>query len=285
MAIRTWGRIFSACGWLLFAACDVLDPAEPPPALVDLSPFQTTARTAANQADDAWMFTPDGGYMGTFPLPAVVPVLPAEVPFVLVRPGIYVDGQRGARLAYPFYAADTVRIDPSVDTVRYRPTLRYLPDLRGSLPFEDDFEEAADVGLRPSDEHTGTWRRVAHDGPGGGGAWYGAAETPGLDDERIELLSGAPKALPEDGRPVYLEITYRSNVILQVGLLSTQGGESTPLFELSLFRSDDWQKVYVNLETEVFFSRGRLHQVLFRAEVPEGTQGFVHLDDVRLIHR
>jgi hypothetical protein len=96
-------------GGVFFSACEIINPTEDTPSYLKINKIRLDARksstenygTESNNISDAWVFV-NGKLIGTFELPATIPVLVSGEAKIEVLPGIYGDGQKGARFPMLF---------------------------------------------------------------------------------------------------------------------------------------------------------------------------------------
>src|SRR5688572_31891479 len=88
-------------GGAFFSACEIINPTEDTPSYLKINKIVLDPRknstetygTASNNITDAWVFV-NGKLIGTFELPASIPVLESGSAKVEILPGIYGDGQK-----------------------------------------------------------------------------------------------------------------------------------------------------------------------------------------------
>ena len=175
-------------------------------------------------------------------------------------------------------------------SVTLNPVTSYLPDTR--FAFIENFE---------GPEHI--FRSLRIGGPGQ--AMQRSTEGPfeGLASGLIVLDSANAVAeiatLPafrdlNQGSPfVYLEMDYKSDIPVFVGLIGFEaGGPPTgiSLFEAGFLPKDEWTKIYFNFSQLIFTSRFEAYQVALQAAIPtqNGTPSLntarVWIDNVKLVH-
>ncbi len=233
---------------LLTSSCNIINPAEPIPAYVQIDSFSLSTDVVtqgSNSANivDAWIFV-DGNAIGAFELPCTIPVLYSGSHKLTIRPGILIDGIAATRTIYPFYSGfDTVVNFESEKTVNAFPKIEYLST--ANLTHIEDFEHLA-IGIsnlaRSSASDT---LMMAVQSPI---SFEGSSAAVYLDDAHpyFECAWKDSFLLPL-GRPAYVELNYKSDNEFTVGIstYTTSGNYSD---EIVTFRtSDTWKKQYVSL--------------------------------------
>lgn len=310
MSRRVWRRLspaLPAC-MLLLAGCDLINPDEQIPAYLRIEPFAYTPGMTdgpiTSQVSDAWVYV-DSKLLGVFELPVTIPVLHAGPTKVDILPGIYADGQKGARLIYPFYKqlATTINFVPKQITPLTPPTSfddaithqfnEVNEDFNSSTPgaVKFDLNAATGVGYQLQTnvraDPAGLQLQIPADF-GGVGLVQGIS---GKTDV-FYLDSQFYGFLPQRGAPVYLELDYRSSMPFKVGVAwnttnNAQGANFTRNADLTLFAKPEWTKLYVNLTDEISYVNNSAAKFkLFIQGLPNGDAGqYLAIDNVRLVRK
>lgn len=287
---------------LLGTGCNLINPDEPIPAYLRIEKFDYTPAAGApltSNATDAWVYV-DSKFLGAFELPVTVPVLKSGPTPVTVLPGIYADGQKGARLIYPFYSKliTTINFVPK-ETTRLTPPLAFDPTVTHAFDevsedFTTDNDPAfvlksvnSDYRLRPNvrTDPSGLSLQIPA-AFGGVGLVQGIA---GRNDVFF-LDSRFYNFLPQKGAPVYLELDYRSTMPFQVGIAwstspTQTGANLTRSSELTVFPKEEWTKLYVNLTDEISYVNNPAAKfVIYLEGFPTTDAGqYLAIDNVRLV--
>jgi hypothetical protein len=96
--------------------------------------------------------------------------------------------------------------------------------------------------------------------------------------------------LPKTGAAIFLELNYKSDAYLSIGLngFTSQSPTPEPYYKIILSPTKTWRKTYLRLNEEVLFLRKDGYQLLFRADFdPQSRDSVQHvyLDNVKLIHQ
>lgn len=246
---------FAFLAVLALSACDVFDKEETIPSfiLINSADLVTDLDQGANTNGivDATVFA-DGVFVGTFELPAVVPILQNGQATITVAAGVKNNGLSQDRIIYPFYNFTVREINLIPDakipfTADTTVTFAYFDNI---LNFEiEDFE---DVGsdLIPFDESNAFINR-SNDVP----------EIPAMG-ESLEITltpdstvfyvatNWALQNLPK-GNNMYFEIDFKGDHPLEIGILALNSTTVQKVFALGILPTNEWTKVYVDLTNEI----------------------------------
>ncbi len=279
----------------LLGGCNLINPAEPVPAYLHIRPFQyvpgVADAPATQYALDATVYA-NNLLLGTFDLPATIPVLASGATQITVYPSIFADGQRTLRFPYPFYAGLDLPLDLKPgQTTRIEPTLAYTA--RTQFAFKADFQSANALGFSLTPVGRPRYQLLVTDADSLAGSLRGSGGKVGLVLGRRDtttsffLESDFNGTLPQRGRPVYAELDYRCTMAFRVGVVYTPDGGGAPVrvADLTVYPKREWTKLYVSLIDEV--SNVNLPATLFRLSIeglPTGAPGeYLALDNVRLV--
>ena len=236
---------------LFISACDIINPEEEIPSFIQVNEFQLVTNemlegSNTQQITDVWAFV-NGDALGVFELPATIPVLESGMQNITLFAGIRVNGVRNTPLIYPLYDNYEASVDLVPEEVTLlTPTIEYISN--NVFELLEDFE-SDNISLEARDN--GSIDRVTSSTPMLSGNGVGSISLVG---EATEITSIATFVdLPTSGGiPVYLEMDYRTNVELEVGLvgfdISTINPIQATIFNVVLCPIDDWNKVYVDLQ-------------------------------------
>ncbi len=278
---------------LFISACDIINPEEEIPSFIQINEFQlvtneVTQGSNTHQITDVWAFV-NGEALGVFELPATIPILAAGMQNITLFAGIRENGLRSAPVIYPLYDNYEVSLNLVPEEIAVlTPTIEYISN--SVFVLIEDFEDGS-IGLEGNSN--GTINRVTNTTQVLSGNGAGSIS---LIEEATEINSITTFLdLPTSGgTPVYLEMDYRTNVELEVGLvgfdLSTVNPIQATNFNVVLCPIDDWNKVYVNFQTDLELSQLDGYQLAFRASINDtGCGGIptenpeILLDNVKLI--
>lgn len=286
-------------GWMIwlftFNSCDIINPEEDIPAYIYIPEISLTTNvvsegTASEKINVAYVFV-DNQDIGIYALPATIPILETGDRTLEIFAGIRENGVPDVTAAYPFYQSYEMPIDlvsGQVDTIR--PVVRYRGDASFVFSPEEDFESsisAFDVDLDGNDE---TGLEITNldvfEGMGAGLIQLNA------DDEQVEVGSNLLTGFPDGGRPVYLEMNYKTDITFVVGVLgyNTSGELVEVLIDKGVNPKEDWNKIYFNFTEEIRrlsisnFNIGSYRFVIYaNMQGTDLTEAKIFLDNIKLI--
>jgi len=269
-------------------SCELINPEEEIPAFVHIDEFSFTTVEGqgypVHSLTDAWVFV-DEEFIGTYELPATIPILSAGPTNLRIEPGVRVSGLVGQRSVNPFMRkyTGTVSLFPDSQVV-INPAITYEDWV--TFKWMEDFEEDAGFSISNTTNSEGSVQRVPDPE-----AYVGNSMKMSIPagSNFMECSSNLFYVLPTAAAPVFLEFTYRNNNSMYVGLISRTLSGFTQTSILVLNPSEEWKHVYVNLTETVSSSTlvGALgHQVFFGFIRDEGVEGeaYAYLDNIKMMH-
>lgn len=241
----------------LFTGCKKFDKPEQAAAYLYIDKINlsvtSTQGSAAHDIIDAWVYVNDQP-VGIFSLPALVPVLAEGKQKITIAAGIKNNGIGSTRDKYPFYEffiTNNVDLKPGVvDTLdgADQPTVVYSPASQIEI-WNENFDDAgidfaatstSEAGLTHVPDST-----IAFEGDGCAKLFLGSSFT------FARVATTQTFALPKSGKNVYVEIHYKSNNTMAVGVQAINSSETTNIDNTVLRATNgEWKKMYVKL-TEV----------------------------------
>jgi len=281
--------IFSSLFLIGLGSCNLINPDESIPAYIEVDTFllstqTTTQGSASHKIDDIWFFANEK-FIGTFPLPARVPVIGAGNQKISLGPGILINGISATRVSYPFYRNYEEQVVlKEGEVTKLSPQTTYFEDI--TFAFLADFNNPAGSNFEStpaSDTSISLTSNPAFVFEGGGSL---RAEL-NRDFGVLEFRMVDPITLPRNGRPIYLELNFNVSQDVAVFLESAGSSISTQRqILINLRRTNTWRKMYVNMTREVndlIFAEN--HRIVFRAEKPAGSAPVrILLDNIKIIH-
>lgn len=244
---------------------------------------------------DAWVFV-DGQEVGTFELPATIPVLHSGSSVVTVLAGIKKNGLNSDRVVYPFYEAYEVTMEliPSeVDTLR--PIVNYREGV--TFPWLENFEDNS-ISLTGSGSGTTSDTFKITEDPEDVYNYDGinnsrSGETfIGNGFQKWENSSVDQFDLPRIGQDIYLEINFKCNTEFVAGIYPINSSIVTGIPIVNFFSTVDddgdmqWKKAYISLKEDVNnpkFQNAEF-KVFFFTQSSQGSSTKLFLDNIKLIH-
>lgn len=238
--------------------------------------------SSSSRIKDVWL-TVGGNFLGTYELPALIPILESGQQEVRLDAGIRDNGINTTPEIYPFYEPVVLQanLKPGiVDTMR--PMTGYSDKTRFALiePFERDDHLMRDI--RTGDVTSIKLNRVV---PFEG---KGSLEITLTEDKPLVELASLSRMteLGLNSPYVYLELNYKSEVPVIFGLVayanigSTQG---SVLLDPGFYPEEDWQKIYFNLSSLVYSSDHAAWQLVLRTVLEAEPEATVLLDNLKLV--
>lgn len=224
---------------------------------IDLAQFNSYSGLTAHNFTDIWL-TVNGEKLGTWELPCKIPVLASGKVTVSMLPGIAMNGMSTTRPEYPFVESfqQEVTLVKGEETV-ISPVFSYY----GSslyFPLVENFETAG-TSFESSDTSAHLYVTKIYDDdliyknptdPSDKNTCSGWVELAEHSD--FEIVSPVVK-LPGAGKSVFLELNYKCDQDLYIGLVAIQS-TSVPTHEALVglrATGGAWKKAYVNLTLAV----------------------------------
>lgn len=280
--------LLSVFAW---SSCDLINPDENAPGYVAIEPFtfdpapgaQEFGPSPSTKIKDAWVYI-DGKFHGVYEIPARFPVLETGNRELLVLPGILLNGIAGTRSPYPFYKASEHTLNiPASGTVTINPATEYF-DL-AECSYCESFEGAG-FSLSPTSTSDTIMYLLPPSDPNvfegaGSGAAYLTTE-----NSIFEVSSTTTFTPPGASQPVYLEMDYKINQEMKVGLIVIKSGEpDLQIPVITLRPNDQWNKVYVQLGYTVSsYPNATFKLFLGALKSPETTKSEFFIDNIKVVN-
>jgi hypothetical protein len=273
----------------VFASCK--DPAweaeVPTYLLIDSFQLQTTAEEGSNSHDirDVWVYD-NNNLLGAYPLPAEIPLLGKEEKMLVVYPGIRENGNSFYPDIYFLYEPDTFFIDPTEDN-EFKKTGNTLYDERTKFAFVENFESGNIFTESITSLYTSSVQVVSDtvfEGDKGGMMEVTEDFTP--------VVVGTENAYGpffQDGRQLYLEMDFKSEVPLTIGYAGISfEGEPRDFLKVTLKPTTEWRKVYIEFTEEFSGDDIFRAQMILRADLDgrytTDSVGRAYFDNIKLVH-
>lgn len=249
--------------------------------------------TSSQKITDAWVFV-DEELIGAFELRDTVPyltipILKAGKHKLKIYPGIKMNGIAATRVPYAFYSP----IENTVNLVRDSvlnvgiPTVRYSN--RTIFAWMEDFEQVS-LSIDSTDRSLFKIQRTSDpqlifNQPGDNNKFSGLVIV-SSDSAIFECVSHEEFVLPKNGSDIFLELNYKTNNAVTVGLFVNTSSQTIQEPMLVLNRNLEWKKIYINLTSSV-----NMHQdansfrvflgIVKESDVPEAR---LLIDNIKLVH-
>jgi hypothetical protein len=278
-------RIFSAVmAVVFFTSCEVINPAEPVPSYLRVNSFsvysnnETEGSSSAN-ISDVWVSI-DGEEIGTFELPATIPVLATGNHKVILRAGILANGIASLRVQYPFYSGydSTVNFE-SGKIHELHPSITYAS--YSNFQIEDFDHSSISIDTTPASQVRLIDTTNSNNLEGNFGYVL-------LDDGHpyFECASLVSFSLPGGGANVYLELNYKCNNEFVVGTIANT---TTSVFKndiLTIRATDVWKKIYVTLTPTVssLLNATGWKIYMHATKSPSQTTAELYFDNIKVVY-
>lgn len=264
-------------------SCEIINPEEEIPVYIKvdkatLSCDDGTQGANTSKIVDIWVNV-DGNRQGTYEMPVTFPVLSEGSHKLTLRAGIKVNGIAADRSIYPFfdfYETDVVFNPDSI--YEYLPVFHYT----GTTIFRwlENFEDAGITLKRNSVSDTNLTIQPYPDTPENSYGYFA------IDDTKPLFFYESSDSFPCPGSDLFLELDYKNNDYLVVGLkiIKTQYSVYDQLITLN--PSAGMNKIYIdlgsylNLQPDAMF-----YSVYFYAYKQSGISKAEYcIDNIKLLH-
>ncbi len=280
---------------LLASGCRKMESSQAIPSYIKidsvyLDTYYPVQGSASQEISDVWVYV-DDQQMGVFQLPALFPILAEGNHRLEIRPGIKLNGISSTRVPYPFYqpivfenfnfVPDSVMDLGNIKTEYYENIkFAWLEDFEGSY-----------ISIRESETSDTTIEQTI------------PADSPEafLSDHssysgKIVLTQSNPMFwgysfngydLPRDGTPVALELNFKTDTPMLVGVLTSLPGDFKWDDLVYLNKSSEWNKIYVNLApTTSRYPNAYDFKIYFRAIIGSDVDiSKIYIDNIKLLYR
>lgn len=279
--------IISGAFLILLSSCNE-DMSEIPTFLTLKAPIiehQAGLGSTSHNVEDYWLYV-GNELIGVFSQNQAAPVIGEGIKDLSIQPGIRVNGLRDEAYIYPFLETYRSQVDLCAcgEAIDVQPTFKYKPTAKFS--FIEDFESGNIFGT-DLDENPSTTSIAQNDTVFEGS--YSLllnvnAEHTLNQTTSLEFYND----FASDGRDVFVEFNYKSNVNFLVGLEADINGVHAVELPFGIFKSDHWKKMYISLTDLVAASKADDgYRVVFQLQYPTGSTlpiGQLYLDNIKLVH-
>jgi hypothetical protein len=197
--------------------------------------------TGSHKITDLWLYT-NGKFQGAYPVGSLLPIVSNDKAVgVNIFAGIKNNGISGTRIFYPFF--EILELDTFVEsgkTIDRSFVFKYKSTI--TFAWNETFEGGvAGFGLKKSDI-SNTGFKIASPGDSFEGRSIEVALTG--DSVVAQLQTSSAFALPTGDPDVYLEMNYKCNEQLEVGVI---GDDSSTRSAVIVNPQENWNKIYIQL--------------------------------------
>lgn len=251
---------------------------------INLTTNYSTQGSASQAITDAWVFV-DGESIGTFQMPAHFPVLKEGSHTLTIMPGIKKDGIAATRVVYDFYSPLTKTVNFVSDSTISLGTLSTSYQSTTKFLWKEDFEDVA-LTLDTSNRSTVNLVHTAAGSPLVFEGSYSGMATMTADTDFFECTTHKEYDIPFN--PVYLEMNFRSNNTILVGVIVYFDLLIYQVPIITLFPTNEgWKKIYIDLTTTLHsYSGAKKFKVILNTYKDKGVSpAVILLDNFKLVSR
>lgn len=274
----------------VLSGCDVQRAAEVAYLEVNELSVSTTSDqgTSSSKLNTLWV-EQNGQQLGAFMPPCRIPLLAGNDQEIRLIPGISINGSYNQRNQYEMLNAKSFNWDleafstrtlgNSGSTFSYNSTytLRVIEDFDGvGLNFSRAVQ--SDTTIIIVGDEQGAFEFIGENPNKSGKVVMQPAS-------RAEFRTPEAFELPQQGANVWLEVNYKTDVPLTFGVIANETLQSIQAPVVTLFANEDWNKVYLNLVTEVsgYPSAGDFN-LFFGAINNTGDTANIFIDNIKLLY-
>jgi len=240
------------------------------------------AGTQDHKITDVWLYVNEE-LIGAFETPVTIPVLDDGIANIRLKPGIKANGISDARELYPFldpYEITTRITRDSVVTIN--PTYEYREG--ATFAWKEDFDDVRVSMKKTSRSDTTVVITTNPEEVFEGG--YSGKITLTEDKDFFEIITDTAYVLPQGTSKVFLEMNYKTESTITVGLYVNGYSTMEQVSVLNLNPSAEWNKIYVNLTTAVNSDGNALdYSVFIGGFITDGvTMEENFIDNLKLIY-
>lgn len=228
-----------------------------------------------------------GEIYGYFELPCKVPILKFGEQPITISPVIMDGGRMSAKVIYPFVESyeQTLNIQ-SGETYTLHPVTKYNNNV--IFDYEEDFESAS-LKIQSDPTSLASLQQVVQNTPGKSG-YKGEVHLTKTDSTWLGV-SFAKMVLPGAGRPVYMEIDFRTQANVSTGMIAYGIDDSktiNPNVRLNAQSGAEWKwtKIYIDLtEIASYIPNVQYFEYYLSSVLPEDREeATIELDNIKIIH-
>ncbi len=253
------------------------------PAYVHIPSFSLTTKsgegTNSHKITDAWVYV-DGQINGVFQMPVTLPITELGQHEITVFAGIRNNGTRSNPIINPFFEAYKINLNLSagkVDTLR--PKTAYIANTQFKMM--ENFESGNIFTVDRDKNATLRFTNVDNGFEGKSGQIVLTKANP-----IMEKASSTKAQLSDSAENIYLEMNYKTQAELTVGLVGSDNLGDISTFKITLFPTKEWNKTYINLTNEAKDLKKKDFQIVIRSVLPDTlSTATILIDNVKLIQK
>ncbi len=258
---------------------------------IDIETYYAEEGTNSSEITDVWIYV-DDGLVGVFELPAMFPVLVEGKHKLEIRPGIKLNGISSTRVPYPFYSPivfEDLEFIPEQTKNLGALVTTYYANL--NFQWMEDFEQPDLSFDKLSSSDTIIERTSPENNPIAFlslNSRYSGIINLTTDRPRYSGMSYSSFPLPSaQGAVVILEMDFKTNVAVQVGLLMRIYSEFVEIPLVFLNENTEWTKIYINLGPNISLNPNATdYKVIFGSKLYDDMESAeVLFDNIKIVSR
>lgn len=294
LKIKLLQVILAFCLGVITSGCETLDPESEVPSYIHIDSIKledgpnNQSGTISHNIQDAWVIS-GGQFIGTFELPATIPILQEGRKEIVIRSGIENNGISNTRTAYPFY--DTIRVERNLERKKVDSLGVLSTSYLELAQFEwiERFEDTTNITLRNNDNANVPFQLTSKPEEVFDGNYSLKAEFEEKGDFfEVKLPQRKAVSFKEDLNDLFLEVNFNTEIQIQVGIIAiAQNGNTTQRSKVVLNRTNGkWKKIYINLVRNIQrFPDNHFFQIYFGKVQRSDRSATTYLDNLKLISR
>lgn len=268
----------------LLVSCDIVNPEEEIPGYIRVDSVSLDCESGiqgepTQNVTDVWVNV-DGSRQGTYEMPVTFPVLATGTHALVFRAGIRNNGIAASRKIYPFFDFYEIDYKLTADSIHsINPVFHYRDET--VFAWLENFEDAG-ISLKRN-AVSDTTLVVVPDGAANNNSGYFA-----IDDLNFRFLYESSDTIlrPASGSEVYLELEYRNDEPLIVGLKLIKPQSTSYESIITLNPKPATNKIYIDLgqylttATDVYF----FGVYFFAQKQSTAAKSEFYIDNIKLLH-
>ena len=265
---------------LFLYSCEVINTEEDNPSIITIESIEVDGNHTS-KITDAWVYV-DNEFQGVYPLPTSFPVFKTGQQEIIIEAGIKKNGISSSRENYHYFTSFEVKTELfEKQNTSFSPKVSYS---LSSFPYIENFEGVGTSLSVVSDSSNHTIEKIYNSSNNNYGNYYAKSVISGEYGELFEC--NTPNFdLPKD-QVVYLEMDYKCNVPIIVGIYANGSSEIDKNTIIYLSEKQEWNKIYISL-TEIIYNYNDANDYKLFFAIPRDTtvaQNEMYLDNIRLLY-
>lgn len=251
--------------------------------VVDKADVSATSGQGTNSHNitDIWFYV-NGQFQGAYPVGNVMPIVASNDADIMMYPGIKNNGISTTRQPYIFYKA--IEFNKNIEagkTYTVSPIFEYKSGL--SFVINDNFESTGSQFIPYSFSDSSYVLTTDPNKTFGG---IGKSVFISMSDAKPNagMESGSDFSLPSTGEPVYLELNYKCNQQITVGVIGVNGSAQAERISAAINPSSNWNKIYIQLTSSISSPPTYTRYKVFIKAVKTTNTPEIYIDNVKLIY-